>query len=68
MLEKDYELAKQAIQSINGKYSFEPMDEDPYKNIARIQKKCSHMWANDTDAIYVSSKGKRKCAICGKEF
>lgn len=68
MLERDYDIIKQSLETIGSRHSFEPMEQDPYKNIAQVQKKCKHMWANDTDAIYFGPRGKRKCAICGKEF
>lgn len=67
MLEKDYEKVKESLETIGTRHSFEH-EENPYQNIAKVQKKCNHMWPNDTDAIYFGPKGKRKCAICGKEF
>lgn len=67
MLERDYELIKQSLESINTRHSLE-QEDNPYQDIGKIQRRCTHMWPNDTDAIFVGSKGKRKCAICGKEF
>ena len=68
MLEQDYQLVKDSFNTIKTRYSFEQTEDNPYKNLSKIQKKCKHMWPNDTDAIYVKANGKRKCAICGKEF
>ena len=68
MLERDYEIAKYSIETIGNRHSFDRKEINPYKNIAKVQKKCNHMWQNDTDAIYFGPKGKRRCAICGKEF
>ena len=67
MFEKDYDLVQEAFHNIGSKHSFEK-EVNPYKNQATIQRKCKHMWPNDTDAIYFISNGKMKCAICGKVF
>ena len=68
MLENDYEIVKKHFDTIGERHSFDNTEENPYKNINEIQRKCKHMWPNDTDAIYMTAHRKRKCAICGKEF
>ncbi len=70
MLENDRNLIDNHFRTINSRHSFDDTKENinPYKNKKLAQKKCTHMWANDTDAIYIGPKGRRKCAICGKEF
>ena len=68
MLDNDYDIIYESLKTINTRHSFEKEEENPYHNPHRAQKKCTHMWSNDTDAIYYTAHGKRKCAICGKEF
>lgn len=68
MLEKDRQIITQSLETIHDRHSFESEEVNPYKNLSKAQKRCNHMWPNDTDAIYCGPKGKRKCAICGKEF
>lgn len=68
MLERDYEIARKSMNTIGSRHSFDGEEINPYHNIAKVQRKCNHMWQNETDAIYFGPNGKRKCAICGKEF
>lgn len=68
MLENDFNLVQERLNSIHERHSFEQTEENPYQNLNKIQGKCKHMWPNDTDAIYITVHKKRKCAICGKEF
>lgn len=69
MFEKDWKILEGAY-GVPTRTSFDEEKNfiNPYTNTKGAQNKCRHMWSNDTDAFYVTVKGKRKCAICGKEF
>lgn len=70
MFEKDWSIVEEAFKQIPNKHSLDEEKDfiNPYQNKVGAQKKCKHMWGNDTDAFYVCRNGRRKCAICGKEF
>ena len=70
MFEKDWNIINNNLETISKRFSFNSEKEsvNPYQNKNMAQKKCRHMWENDTDALYVTKEGKRKCAICGKVF
>ena len=70
MFEKDWNIVEHSLQSLPTKHSFGEETEfiNPYQNRKLAQGKCRHMWENDTDATYIVKNGKRKCAICGREF
>ena len=68
MLDQDRKLIEDTFSTIKTRHSPDPNEINPYTNLKQIQHKCKHMWPNDTDAIYTKANGKRKCAICGKEF
>ena len=70
MFEKDWNIINQSLGSLPDRHSFDESNNfiNPYTNRNKAQKKCRHMWDNDTDATYYAKKGLRKCAICGKEF
>lgn len=60
----------EALKEIHNRHFFDD-DKDPinpYKSKRKAQTKCTHMWSNETDAIFVGPHGRKKCAICGKEF
>lgn len=69
MFDKDWDIVNSQLGNITRK-SFDEEENfiNPYENKKGAQTKCRHMWGNDTDAIYVTVKGRRKCAICGKEM
>lgn len=67
----DWNSIGHSLDSIGTRHSPEDKDEDcinPYQNVKGAQKKCRHMWSNDTDAYYIDASGRRRCAICGKIF
>ncbi len=70
MFERDWDIVNNSLQTIRERHSFDESSNfiSPYVDKKGAQKKCTHMWENDTDATYYSKGGKRKCAICGKEF
>ena len=70
MFERDRELVKQELERGFAKFSPnmpEGLDEI-YDNIRKAQANCPHVYDDGTDALYVTSSGKRKCRICGKYF
>ena len=70
MFERDWNIINSSINKITNRHSFDEENNfiNPYENKVGAQKKCRHMWENDTDATYYTTKGRRKCAICGREF
>ena len=70
MFERDREIIEESLRTFNTRHSFCDRGNsiNPYASKKIAQTKCKHMWENDTDAIYLNAKGKRRCAICGKEF
>lgn len=70
MLENDYLKISKSLDKIGQRHFFDEEENfiNPYQNRIKAQNKCNHMWPNDTDALYITFKGRRKCAICGKEF
>lgn len=70
MLEKDYDIIQKSLNNIGQRHSFDEEKDfiNPYKSKNKAQTKCTHMFQNDTDAIYTGPRGIRTCAICGKKF
>ena len=70
MFEKDWNIINNSLNTFQDRHSFDEGNNfvNPYSNKSCAQKKCRHMWENDTDATYYTKGHKRKCAICGKEF
>lgn len=70
MFEKDWDMARNVANAIPTRHSFGERNDfiNPYTETRKAQRRCSHMWENGTDAIYIIKGNKRKCAICGREF
>lgn len=70
MFERDWDIINNTLNALPSKSSFDEKNNfnSLYENRLKAQKKCKHMWENDTDATYTTKKGLRKCAICGREF
>lgn len=71
MLENDYDLVRQSLEKIGHTHSFEDTEgflSSYRQKMKRAQQKCTHMWPNDTDAVYEGPHGIKICAICKKKF
>ena len=66
----DYEVVNDRLSTIFSRKGFDLEEQqiNPYQNRIAAQKKCTHMWANETDAIYLGAHGHHICAICKKVF